>query len=202
MAIATLHQSHVRLLDAAQKVIRAQGYAATTVDDICAAAGLSKGSFFHHFKAKEDLVLAAVAHWNAWTENVFAAADYHQAEDPRERVLGYVDLRLRLLDRPVPEYTCLLGTLVQETYLTHPAVRVACDEGMSRHIDHLVEDLEAARRRHVPHADWTAESVGYFMQAVLQGSFIFSKAKLDAQVVRANLQHLRRYLESLLSSAH
>ena len=50
----------------------------------------------------------------------------------------------------------------------------------------------------MPDASWTAESVGYFIQAVLQGSFIFAKAKQNADVARQNLAHLRRYLESLL----
>ena len=52
--------SRKKLLDASLHVIRAKGYEATTVDDICAAAGLSKGSFFHHFKSKEHLYQAVV----------------------------------------------------------------------------------------------------------------------------------------------
>jgi len=39
--------------------------------------------------------------------------------------------------------------------------------------------------------------VGYFIQAALQGSFIFAKAKQSPQVVRDNLGHLRRYLRAL-----
>jgi TetR/AcrR family transcriptional repressor of nem operon len=48
------HSSKTRLLDAALTVIRTKGYAATTVDDICHAAGVTKGSFFHHFKSKDE----------------------------------------------------------------------------------------------------------------------------------------------------
>ncbi len=197
MTTATAPLSRTRLLDAGSTVIRAKGYAATTVDDICAEAGVTKGSFFHHFKSKEELVLGAVAHWNQWTESVFADAGYRQLEDPLQRVLGYVDFRLAILDREIGQFTCFLGTLVQETYATHPAVREACDRGMSTHIAGLTRDLDAARQLHAPKADWSAESVGYFIQAVLQGSFIFAKAKQDADVARQNLAHLRRYLLSL-----
>jgi TetR/AcrR family transcriptional repressor of nem operon len=200
MTTATAPLSRTRLLEAGSTVIRAKGYTATTVDDICAAAGVTKGSFFHHFKSKEDLVLGAVAHWNQWTEAAFAAADYRRREDPLQRVLGYVDLRMAILDRTIPEFTCLLGTLVQETYATHPQVREACDRGMSAHIAGLTRDLEAAKRLHAPTADWSAESVGYFVQAVLQGSFVFAKAKQDAEVARQNLSHLRRYLLSLFAT--
>jgi TetR/AcrR family transcriptional repressor of nem operon len=49
---------------------------------------------------------------------------------------------------------------------------------MSTHIAALVSDIEAAKQRYVPDANWSAESVGYFIQSVLQGAFIFAKAKL------------------------
>jgi TetR/AcrR family transcriptional regulator, transcriptional repressor for nem operon len=195
--MTTASASRTRLLEAGANVIRAKGYTATTVDDICAAAGVTKGSFFHHFKSKEELVLDAVAHWNQWTEAVFANADYRRLADPLDRVLGYVELRRAILDRAIPEFTCLLGTLVQETYDTHPAVRAACDGGMSAHIAGLTRDLDAAKKLYAPRARWSAESVGYFIQAVLQGSFIFAKAKQDAEVARQNLGHLTRYLQSL-----
>jgi TetR/AcrR family transcriptional repressor of nem operon len=193
------HQSRTKLLEAALAVFRTKGYAATTVDDICAKAGVTKGSFFHHFKSKEDLVLSAVAYWNEWTGAAFASAPYHAAPDPRDRVLGYVDFRSAILAGDVPEFTCLLGTLVQETYATHPAVRAACDVGMASHIETLTRDIEAAKQRYAPRARWSAESVGYFIQSVLQGSFIFAKAKQGSEVARENLTHLRRYLEWLFN---
>lgn len=198
MSLQTLPPSRQKLLEAAADVVRAKGYAATTVDDLCAAAGVTKGSFFHHFKSKEEMVLQAVAHWGAWSDGIFAAAPYTAAADPRDRVFGYLDFRRELLDHAVPQFTCLMGTLVQETYATHPAVRAACDRGMSSHVATLTRDIEAAQLKYAPDADWTAESVGYFIQAVLQGSFIFAKAKQDADVARGNLAHLRRYLEGLL----
>ncbi len=61
------------LLEAALTVIRMKGYAATTVDDICAEAGLSKGAFFHHFTSKEDLAVAAANYWSE-TTSAFAEA--------------------------------------------------------------------------------------------------------------------------------
>jgi AcrR family transcriptional regulator len=66
------------LLDAALKVIRSKGYSATTVDDICAAASVTKGSFFHHFANKEELAIEAARYWNELTGGLFANAPYHQ----------------------------------------------------------------------------------------------------------------------------
>src|SRR5260370_8022246 len=122
MTLQTLHGSKAKLLDAALHVVRAKGYAAATVDDICREAGLTKGSFFHHFKSKDDLALDAAAYWGTTTEALFAAAPYRQSKDPLDRLLGYVDFRAELLTGELSDYTCLLGTLVQETYPTHPDI--------------------------------------------------------------------------------
>ena len=194
MATQAHHESKAKLLNAALNVIRAKGYAATTVDDICHAAGVTKGSFFHHFKSKDELALSAAAYWGEMTEGFFASAPYHQLEDPLQRLLGYVDFRAEILRGDLPDYTCLLGTLVQEIYATHPDIRAACDQGMSRHIAILTRDIEAAKQLYAPGAPWSAASVGYFIQSVLQGAFIFAKAKQGPEVVRESLAHLRRYL--------
>ena len=68
------HESKTRLLDAAMHVIRAKGYSAMRVEDVCKEAGLTKGSFFHHFKSKEDLALEAAAHFASYADKVFATA--------------------------------------------------------------------------------------------------------------------------------
>ena len=190
-------ETRIKLLEAARDTIRAKGYTATTVDDICAAAGVSKGAFFHYFDSKEQLGIAAVEQFNAMAAALFASAPYQADPDPRARLLGYVDFRAALLKGDIALYTCLLGTTVQEVYATHPALRAACDQGMSDHIAALTRDLEAAKRLYAPDAPWSAESVGYFMQSVLQGAFIFAKAKQGPAVALECLAHLRHYLETL-----
>ncbi len=48
-----------KLLEAAIVLIRTKGFAGTSVDDLCTAAGVTKGAFFHHFASKEALGVAA-----------------------------------------------------------------------------------------------------------------------------------------------
>ncbi|MGH7707577.1 MAG: TetR/AcrR family transcriptional regulator [Vulcanimicrobiaceae bacterium] len=187
-----------KLLDAALRVIRTKGYAGSTVDDICHAAGVSKGSFFHHFASKEDLALAAAAHFSASADTLFAAASYRSAGDARERLLGYVDLRSALLRGDLPDFTCLLGTMIQETYATHPAIRQACDEHIRHHASDVACDIAGAKAACAPAAPWSAESLSLFTQAVIQGAFILAKAHADPGVAVDCLTHLRRYLETQL----
>src|SRR5262245_8401280 len=115
-----------KILDAALMVIRTKGYSATTVADLCAASRATKGAFFHHVSSKDDLGIAAADHWTAVTGEFFAAAPYHRHADPLERVLGYIGFRKAMLTGPVPTFTCLVGTMVQETYDTHPDIGRAC----------------------------------------------------------------------------
>jgi len=186
------------LLTAATDVIRAKGYTATTVDEICTAAGVTKGGFFHHFDSKEELGVAAVEHFNARADELFGAAAYQAKADPRERIFGYLDLRIAMLHGDIAKYTCLIGTTVQEVYATHPALRQTCDRMLSEHVALLTRDLAAAKELHAPEASWTPESVGYFMQCVLQGGFIFAKAQQNPKVAAASLGHLRAYLVTVL----
>lgn len=195
--MATQHHSKTKILDATLGVVRAKGYSATRIEDVCAQAGVTKGSFFHHFKSKEELALAAVAHWEAHAAAVFASAPYRRADDPLERLLGYVDFRKALLAGDLPDFTCFAGTIVQEAYLTHPDVNAACGRNILGHAEELAADIEAAKRKYGITGDWTAESLALHMQAVIQGGFVLAKAAGGAGPAAASLDHLRRYLEYL-----
>ncbi|MFN3325721.1 MAG: TetR/AcrR family transcriptional regulator [Bryobacteraceae bacterium] len=198
MSKATATSAKSRLLTAALSLFRERGYTDTTVDDLCRAAGVTKGAFFHHFANKEALALAAVQYWNEWTGSLFAGAPYHAVADPRDRLLAYLDFRAQLVRGELPEFTCLLGTLAQETFATHPPLRAACGEGIENHARTLVPTIEAARELYAPDADWLAESLARHTQAVLQGSFVLAKAANDPQVALDAITHLRRYIELLL----
>jgi TetR/AcrR family transcriptional repressor of nem operon len=191
------HDGRSRLLDAAMQVIREKGYSATTVDDICAAAGVTKGAFFHHFKSKEELGVEAAAHFARMAEQLFGGAPYGELADPLDRLLGYIDFRAAILTGPTAEFTCLLGTMVQETYDTHPAIRHACETYIVRHADRVAKDIADAKARYAPDAPWSAESLGLYTQAVLQGSFVLAKAKGGPEVARECVAHLRRYVLQL-----
>jgi TetR/AcrR family transcriptional repressor of nem operon len=193
------HQSKTKLLDAALQVIRAKGYSATRVEDICDAAGLTKGSFFHHFDSKEELALAAVDYWIDGSAALFDSAKYHNAADPLDRLLGYIDLRKFLLQAELVDFTCLAGTMVQEVYDTHPDIREACDRSISSHAATLISDIEEAIRRRGMHPGWTAESLALYTQATLQGAFILAKAKHSRDVAITCVDHLRNYVELLFS---
>jgi TetR/AcrR family transcriptional repressor of nem operon len=186
-----------KIIDSALALIREKGYEATTVDALCAAAGVTKGAFFHHFKSKEDLAVAAADHWSTMTGELFRNAPYHQPEDPLARVLGYVAFRKAILQGAIPQFTCLVGMMVQETYDTHPAIRDACYRSIFGHADVLARDVELARERYAPDAPWSAKSLALHTQSVIQGAFVLAKASGDPSVAADSIDHLHRYIELL-----
>jgi TetR/AcrR family transcriptional repressor of nem operon len=195
-------ESRQRLLAAAVDVIRAQGLHATTVDDLCAAAGVSKGAFFHHFDSKEALAVAAAEFWSQTTGSTFAAAAYHDATDPAARVLGYLDFRASLVGDAPESYSCLVGTMVQEAYSSSPAIRDACGASILGHASTLEADIAAALVEARPAADpgelaVEAASLARHTQTVLQGAFVVSKAAADPGIVLESIDHLRHYFTLL-----
>ncbi|MFN3326931.1 MAG: TetR/AcrR family transcriptional regulator [Bryobacteraceae bacterium] len=185
-------------MNAALALFRERGYTDTTVDDLCRAAGVTKGAFFHYFASKEALASAAIQYWSEVTGALFAGAPYQTVSDPRERLLAYLDFRAQLVHGELREFTCLLGTLAQEVFASHPALRAACGSGMEEHIRTLLPTVEAAKARYAPQADWSVEGLARHTQVVLQGSFVLAKALHEPKVVHEAIEHLKRYVEQLL----
>jgi TetR/AcrR family transcriptional repressor of nem operon len=195
------HESKTKFLNAAMHVIRVKGYTATRIEDVCAEAGLTKGSFFHHFKSKEDLALAAAEHWEEVTSDFFRSAPYRQLNDPLDRVLAYVDFRKEILRGELADFTCLMGTMVQEVYDTNPAIREACNRSISSHAATIEADIAEAIQKYGVEGEWTAQSLALYTQATLQGAFILAKAKSGSGIAVDCIDHLHRYIEMLFSQS-
>jgi TetR/AcrR family transcriptional regulator, transcriptional repressor for nem operon len=194
-----------KILNAALTVIRTKGYSATSVDDLCAEAGVTKGAFFHHFESKEVLGVAAANHWSTMTSVFFAGAPYHRHDDPLERVLAYIAFRRDILQGELPEFTCLVGTMAQEVHQSSRAIAAACDASISGHAATIeLYIAKAMEQRGLDPAGantgWSAASLALHTQAVLQGAFILAKAKGGPAIAKESADHLSRYVRLLFAS--
>ncbi|MCC7463250.1 MAG: TetR/AcrR family transcriptional regulator [Gammaproteobacteria bacterium] len=193
--------ARVALLDATLKLVRLQGWSATSIDQLCREAGVTKGAFFHHFASKEDLGVEAARHWDTLTSSLFASAGYHRHDDPLDRILAYLDFRAALAAGPLESITCFAGTTVQEVFGTSEAIRAACGEVIVDHAAGLAAFFREAIEKYRPRESVTAEGLALYTQTVLQGGFVLAKAQGSTAPLLDGIAHLKRYLRLLFHRA-
>ena len=178
----------------------AKGYAATSIDDICRAAGVTKGAFFHYFSSKEDLAKEALHRFYAFTGGRVLAAAFPNTNDPLQRVYGRLELLVDIARNPDIPKSCLIGNLTQEVSQTHPEIRAVCHELFSRWVEGFGHELAEAKAKHVPDASWSPHSLAEHLLATIQGSLLLAKSSQDPTVPEKNLVHYRRYIEGLFEA--
>lgn len=196
---ARTEETRTKILGAAMWAIRTKGFAATTVDDICRHAGVTKGAFFHHFPSKDSMAEAAAGFFGDFANKLFGSAPFQSEHDPFDRLMGYLEFRREILQGSTAEFTCLLGTMVQEVHLSHPEIRDACQQSIWGHVETITPMVAEAKAMYAPTAVWTPESLALHVQAVLQGAFIMAKASQKPETAIESMDHLIRYVEFLFS---
>jgi TetR/AcrR family transcriptional regulator, transcriptional repressor for nem operon len=184
-----------KLLDAAQGLMLQKGFVATSVDEICEEAGVTKGSFFHYFESKEALGKEAIERFAAGQACKFGEAT-EEIEDPLERVYALLDVGVKTSRSP-STHGCLVGTFAQEISHTHPELRASCERIFDAFAGLVTRDLEAAKVKYAPRAAFDPRSLGKLFLAVVQGSLLVMKTTGDRKQMEGNLLHLKSYLKDL-----
>ncbi len=148
-----------KLLDAAVKLMLCKGFTATTVDEICAGAGLTKGSFFHYFDGKEDLAKATAKYFHEFQQRMFDGADFRSLADPLDRVHGRLDFLAGVARNPELPMSCLVGNLAQEVSGTHEGIRCVCESVFDSAAADFERDVAAAKLKHARDVDFDPASV-------------------------------------------
>ncbi len=187
-----------KLLEASVTLMRRQGFNATTVDDICASAGVTKGGFFHYFKSKEEIAKAALARFREVKEQEFGNASFRKLADPLDRVLGRLEFALESSGGSAQRTKgCLIGVFAQELAFTHSELRSACQDSFTRWAADFEKDLAEAKALHAPAEDFNPKTVAMLYLTIIQGSLILAKTSENNEVMAENLKQFRRYIRSL-----
>jgi TetR/AcrR family transcriptional repressor of nem operon len=191
------------MLDAAERLVIENGFAATSVDQVIAESGTSKGAFFHHFASKLDLARALVdryaaadiAHLDRAIAQVMATT-----QDPVQRVIAFVRIFEEGADELMAAQSgCLYVSVLTERQLavtgTWPQINnaiLAWRAGLSR----LLNDALATRQ---PPSPIDTHALADHVFVTFEGAFILSRSLNDPQHMRAQLTVLRHLLKALFA---
>ncbi len=187
-----------KLLDAGVKLMRARGYNATTVDEICADAGVTKGGFFHYFKSKDDIAKAAATHFFEDRTRNYENAPFRKLADPLGRVFGRLDyVKEATGDKTHVTKGCLIGVFAQELAFTNPDIRDICQNFFARMARDFSHDLAEAKAAHAPDAEFDPKALAQFYISVVQGSLMLAKTAGSNDVLNDNIEQFRSHLKCL-----
>jgi len=188
-----------RILDVAEALILDHGYAATSIDQIIAGVGITKGAFFYHYKAKKDLAQALI--------DRFARADHrllHEtmaraenlSRDPLQQLLIFTGLFIETaekLEEPYPG--CLFASYCYESGQFDADVLAVIEQAMLewRHV--LGDKMRAAIEAHPYGDEIDVDGLADMFTAVIEGAFIMSRVFKDPRTFAQQMRHYRRYLE-------
>lgn len=134
---AEMEETRAILLATARKVFSERGYADTSMDDLTAQVGLTRGALYHHFGDKRGLLVAVVEQIDAETDERLQAA-FDSADNPwdgfRHRCHAYLEMAIepeiqRIILR---DSRAVLGGTLPESYRY-------CIESMQQRVDGLIQ---------------------------------------------------------------
>ena len=195
-------KTRTRILDAAQGQVLRRGFAGTSVDDIQQAAGISRGTFFYHFRTKDDLARALIERY-AEADRQLVDGTMERAEklatDPLQQALVFLALHEELFEEMAPdEAGCLFASYSYEAGLFDRETHELIVESIEHWRRALGGKLEEAMGRHATRLE---EVDPYFLAdmayGVLQGAFILRRSMDDPHLMTRHIRGFRRYLELL-----
>ncbi len=134
MAVRKGEQTKERILCKAQEIILQKGYNATSIDEVLAAADITKGGFFYHFKNKTDMARALLERYLVQDDEFFSSlwmrAD-ELVDDELQRVLAFLKLLAdELRDLKSSHPGCIVASYAYENEQFDQSIRKLSREGM------------------------------------------------------------------------
>jgi TetR/AcrR family transcriptional regulator, transcriptional repressor for nem operon len=195
------HATRERILGVAERLMTDQGYSATSVDQVIAEAGSSKGAFFHHFASKSDLAVQVVERYVAADRSHLDAglAATAHITDPAARVTAFIRFYEDSADELMSAQSgCLYATVLAEREFTGSDVndQVAKAELAWREaVTDLLRPALAARR---PTLDIDVDALADHLYTTFEGGFILCRTLTDPTAMHAQLRIYRQLVEVLL----
>lgn len=190
----TPEATRAALVEATVGLILRQGFAATSVGEICEAAGATKGAFFHHFRSKDEIGQAAIEWWGGFGESLYAEAWQDGDRDPLVQIGAMFAIMEGFTRREDQVCTCVVGMMSQETAQSNDKLCAAAARELERWTENTARLIAAAKERHCPGAGFNPNDLAWHLNALWQGSMLIAKTCRDPARIRRNLSQAREWL--------
>ena len=189
-----------RLLKAANELTWKQGYNAVTVDAICEAAGVKKGSFYHYFESKADLTKAALEAWWQANSRPIIESSFGAGVPPLERLQRYFDGIYRRQMEIKREGGTLLGCaffrLAIEGEGVEPDVREAAQRALARKRKYFVQAIEEAKQAGLIRVD-DVEAATQAVYSLFEGALARARIQDNPEPLKGIYEQVLRLLDAL-----
>lgn len=198
-------QTRGRILDGAESLILDRGLAGTSVDDVIAASGTSKGAFFHHFPTKNHLAKALVERYAeadvAFLEEFMVRAE-SESDDPAEQLVAFIRLFEEAADEIVAQQpSCLYVSYIYEKQLFDDGTNEVIAGALRAYRERIAEKIRDAQELHPPTFPIEPVVLADHLTVTFEGAFVLTRALRDPSLMRSQLALVRRLVEALFAIA-
>jgi len=179
---------HNKILDTALTVFYEQGFHSSGVQDVVAIAGVSKGSFYNHFKSKDALGLAVLDLY--WEKNADARSLLRDAKVP---AIKRIDNHIKAIG--YNEAGCLVGNFGNEL-ASIELIRTRIAELLNSWADDVAACLSEGQQDGTVRHDDSAKNLADFFISSLEGAILKAKVERDPDVLKRFRKSIRLFLES------
>jgi len=186
------------LVEVAGRLIHEQGFAATGVASILAAAEVGSGSLYHFFPSKEALLLAVLDRYAERLEEEIVGPVWAATEDPVERVFGILGFYRVFLTATDLRLGCPIGNLAGELADTHPQVRDRVDGLFARWRAAVEAALEPVQEQ-LPDGVGR-EGLATLVLSVMEGAVMQARVARSLEPFDTSVAMLRECFEKLFET--
>lgn len=174
-----------------------RGYHGTGVQEIVAAAGVPKGSFYHYFASKEDFALQALDFIYGPRLERYAQALQDPAKAPLERVMDYYQMLVAHFKHlEAGAYHCFIGTLSFEMGELSQPIGRRVESILQSSVAVLADCLEQARESGQLHSTTDCQALAEFIANAWEGALLRMKVGATVRPLTVFLDQLQRLLHS------